>query len=679
MALLGCCCECECEDEQDEHSRQRGTQQRREPRRAAQADTPSMPPVKRAPLLDEPLIVSPPSYDSPQRPSRWGHPRTEENGMFLGGTREGQLWPPPTFYDDQADPHHLNFEFAVDHDERWIMRRMDTFSVQSGLSPGAVQFPWRDKIKEQPPELVFPPVTDGNINSGAVVAWYSPAPGDLTERSGGTTTRAVTERVLHFDGHEESRVVGYTTTTNTIYKGKVTVWYRLPGEQDYTPHVPTAYRTRTEWKSNGHPPGSHAHLTTRVVDTQGYIAWTVNGNRWEKWVTLNTQLSFFNDYDRAVENGLTEYGITEQSVTGLEDEQQREPTSPEPPPERFVAGDVIVSGPRNQNPAYLNDGEDHPQATLSAWGHTLTGGSWAALRAHPTRKADGTLDMGGVIVLHEQGGTVTAIRPEGAETCTREVFEREILRCDTGTFRGFTDAGTLFTEWPHPWAFADCGTQARALVAHEPWRDSTKIRDPGLPEHWAWPGRPGRRPRTPPTAAPRPPLGLTLADVVAEAHDSEPLPRREPPLLLPERVDVWQGRWLESEAALRALRKRLLYQPAGWDEELDDRSSVRGRLRLHYPYEVIDAPGTRTTGTLLVRVRRPRTADPWARLRRNGVFSPLEATFLGHNVTEVRGWHPCTLALGRLSSGTVTIELETTAPLSRALLHVQEEIESGDA
>lgn len=68
MALLGCCCECECEDEQDEHSRQRGTQQWREPRRAARADTPSMPPVKRAPLLDEPLIVSPPSFDTPQRP-----------------------------------------------------------------------------------------------------------------------------------------------------------------------------------------------------------------------------------------------------------------------------------------------------------------------------------------------------------------------------------------------------------------------------------------------------------------------------------------------------------------------------------------------------------------------------------------------------------------------------------
>lgn len=163
----------------------------------------------------------------------------------------------------------------------------------------------------------------------------------------------------------------------------------------------------------------------------------------------------------------------------------------------------------------LLDGEDEP-VTLMAYGVTLWGGSWAAM-CGPTNE-EGEPEAW---VLHEEGGTITRVTPDGAsEQMPREQFEKEVLRVAPGRFQRFSAVGTLCNSWPPQWGLCECGeedlAEVRAVGLHDPWRDSIKAKRPPnaqAPEWWYWPGRPKRRPRVLPASAPRAPLGLALADV----------------------------------------------------------------------------------------------------------------------------------------------------------------------
>ncbi|WP_288481023.1 hypothetical protein [uncultured Deinococcus sp.] len=621
---------------------------------------------------DSPFIPPLPSWDTPQRPSTWGDPITAPDGTFGTPTPSDAPiapWGILSLFDDQAQAHGLNFSFAVDHDARQVMRRTSTLALSSGLSPGAAPFPWRYLAERQPGDLTFPPVTSEGRQTADGFARYR----DVTSRSGGTTTRTLADEVLHFSGQQDTIVAGQTSAGGTIYAGQMDLWYRKAGEDTYVRYDPAGYRLATIWSWNGEPtpPG---YLVERVTQIQARVTW-MEGTQHEDWLVLYQTTRRYVRPGEAAEAGYVSDRTEYTPITLSEEEQPGIPPDPAPPGPRFTAaaGAVQVLGPHNRNPARLRNEEDAGDATLRAWGHTFTGGSWAALRDHPD----------GVVVLHERGDVVTALRPDSVETCPRELFEREVLRCEPGAFRQFTDAGSLFTSWPHPWAMADCTAEVRAVVAHEPWRDSTRRRAAGTPASWAWPGRPGRRPRVVPGQAPRPVLGLTLATVLPDAPLSEPLKRQESPLRLPSLVDVWRGgAWAGDAAALRALRKRVLYQPAGWAEELDDRSSVRGRLRLHYPYDT-PTPGEsgypQVVATLLLRGRRPREALEVTVRLPGRAPQVVAAQLLGHNAPEARGWHPYVLPLGPLPPGPVVVELTTPAPLSRALLALRVIDETGSS
>ena len=172
----------------------------------------------------------------------------------------------------------------------------------------------------------------------------------------------------------------------------------------------------------------------------------------------------------------------------------------------------------------LLEGPDGQHVTLSAYDHTFTGGSWAAC-CGPVVEGESKTSAPEPWVLHELGGTVTRVTPDGqAVSISREVFEAEILRVSAGTFRRFSALGTLFNTWPPQWAYAECGAdklvEVRAVGLHDPWRDSVRGSPPkdALPPHpawWYWPARPRTRPKTLPKGAPAAPLRLALTDVYA--------------------------------------------------------------------------------------------------------------------------------------------------------------------
>ncbi|WP_027459259.1 hypothetical protein [Deinococcus murrayi] len=337
---------------------------------------------------------------------------------------------------------------------------------------------------------------------------------------------------------------------------------------------------------------------------------------------------------------------------------------PTGPSFRAWGGAVRVDGPRQAALGRLDGGEGEPAATLTAFGHTFRGGTWAALRDTPLVREDGTMDWERVIVLHASKTTVTAVRPDGSRAAIpREQFEREILRVSPGAFVGFNSVGTLFNTWPPQWAWCDCQGETRAIAAHDPWRDSYKRGEapdaPKRPTHWNWTGRPGRRPQKPPPV-PAAPLGLTLADVTGAVEHDEPLRRGEAPLLLPLTATV------AGEDVRAKVAKRVLYPPAEWPEELNDRTSTRGPLTLTFklpdpPRPASgDDPGETWEAALVLRLRT--RADT---ITVNGESVTLSK--LGHNADERRGWHPYVVPVPVAAAYT----LEYEGQCSRALLCVR--------
>lgn len=140
-----------------------------------------------------------------------------------------------------------------------------------------------------------------------------------------------------------------------------------------------------------------------------------------------------------------------------------------------------------------------------------------------------------------------------------------------------------------------------------------------------------------------------------------PLRRGQAPFLLPTRVEV-NGE--PNPKALAALAKRILYPPAKWKDELDDRTSARGLLAVTFAGEL---PGG-GHAVLYLRAKAGREPPVCA------IHGPLHP--LGHNAGK-RGWQPFVLPLVTAEGSEVeplglvpdlTINTNINAPLSRMLL-----------
>lgn len=133
------------------------------------------------------------------------------------------------------------------------------------------------------------------------------------------------------------------------------------------------------------------------------------------------------------------------------------------------------------------------------------------------------------------------------------------------------------------------------------------------------------------------------------------LKRAQAPFVLPDRCLLNDQ---PSASALRAVRKRLLYSPAKWPEELDDRSSVRGALTL--TFDTSDYAVSGWPALLLIRARMsgPPVTD--------AALGPL--TILGHNPQQ-HGFQAYLLDIQQeFAPGELTVTLNINAPISRALL-----------
>lgn len=342
------------------------------------------------------------------------------------------------------------------------------------------------------------------------------------------------------------------------------------------------------------------------------------------------------------------------SVTTLRDHEQGEWQGSEPtfPPLRFISPDqaVTVQGPRSGNQADLTG------CVLTAYGQVFEGGSCAALRDNPLQNPNGSWDFTPLIILHELDDTVSAVRPDGTvQTCDRAVFEAEVLRVPPGSFQAFSTVGSGHHSWPPQWAFAECNGQVQAISAFEAWRDCISgPPPPGSPDppHWYWEGRPKRRPRQMPAAAPDAPLGLTLGDTLSLVTHDDPYPKGQGPFLLPKTAG----------GALHPLGRRVLHQPSAWPEELDDKG-LPGPVTLRFDLPTAPQGDEQWFGVLLLRWKGAGQ-QPF-HLTVNGVAAD---TFkLGHNAPTPRGWHPYVVPVTVAS----TLALSYQGQLSRALLCVR--------
>lgn len=178
-------------------------------------------------------------------------------------------------------------------------------------------------------------------------------------------------------------------------------------------------------------------------------------------------------------------------------------------------------------------------------------------------------------------------------------------------------------------------------------------------EEWAAAGlaRPKRPPRPDQPLPPPPPLGLARVDATASPTGEEWLPRGAAPWLRPTLVETWNGAaWVQSASALAALDKRSFYLPAGWPEELDDRTGVSGRLRVTYPA----GPPFLTFPTRRVLTARATVGGEWlvdgeaCEMRPLGPYAPA-------GKRPPRGVHPWAIVTGLISAPAdpLILELDT--------------------
>ncbi|WP_034383027.1 hypothetical protein [Deinococcus sp. YIM 77859] len=588
---------------------------------------------------EETVFVPPtPSYDSPQRPALFGGllrlPDADEDGEFIGEI--GTAPPEGTLLLDDGRLAFLPPSPFIDHSERVVVSsEFSGVRVVTGLSVDSTYVPLIatavDSRSDQDRLSPYPFTFQGRPY------WLR----DFVERPGGQQSRDTLRVTLGWDGHRAEEVTDTQVQPGTVVSAKVGMGPEAPGL------LLTDYRVWTAWTQPFGGGGAAASSRTRVRYLQGRRV--PDFPEWQTLMLLSSVTRPNVDWGDELQPAGSE---TFEDRTGPLEAQTfvSDWAGSEPPPGlrwRSPDGEVTVEGPLIDDPADLTN------ATLTAYGVVLQGGTWAGLRDHPVQREDGTWDFDRVVVLHEAGGTVTAVRSDGrAESCRRAVFEAEALR--GALLSRFSPVGLGHHSWPPPWAFALCEQDTRALVAWDPWRDARKRRGDDQPASWSWPARPAKRPRTLPASAPRAPLGVTLADVLGPVPRDEPLPRGAAPLRVPVAAEVQRGgQWEASPGALAALAKRVLYAPAGWPEELDDRTHVRGPVRLTWE-------GSAGEAVLLLRAK-PQAGRP-LEVSVNGAVYP--ARRLGHNALEKRGWHPY---LVETRERDPTLVLTANAPLSRVL------------
>lgn len=654
LGLLGCCC---CCDEDEGDSRAPEARPRLPPPRPtpAPAVTPSMPPIKPKDMPDTPFIPAVPSWDTPQRPTSQSMPRTDSKGQFGADTPDGAIEDEAGLMTlDTGAQSKLPESPAIDHVARAVTGWQVSTLTEKGYTPGAAVLEAlgraldRASGQTEPYKMGAqpPPHADASL-------WLT---GITAARSGGRLVARATPVVLSFGGGRTEGAPLTNQVTGTIWTAKTEL--RTPDKV----FAARRYKLVSEWTEK---PGTNDVLRVQYLYGQYHRSTEEPPeNHWftDQWLRVGTE-SVSEDVKPKTEwmaqgwDGQTL--TTEDEFSGLL-EYQTFPPAPEPPrpPDgvRFRASGVTVSGPARDNPADLTGG------TLTAYGHSLSGGTWAALRDNPVPLDGGGWDFERVVVLHESGGTITAVRSDGtAESCSREVFEREVLRVAVGSFVRFLGHGHAYHTWPNQWAWAAVSTGGRALVAFDPWRDCMKKRQPDTPASWAWPGRPPKRPKKVPEK-PRCPLNVALAMVGRPADD--PLAKGEGPLLLPLKAEVQAGgAWGASPEALTALAKRVLYQPAGWRDELDDSTKVKGEVKVTFDAALNKA-------ALLIRGRA--TGGKAFAVTVNGQAATLHK--LGHNAPEKRGWHPYLL---EVATSEKTILLSSNGEISRCLrLNVLEQQQS---
>lgn len=582
-------------------------------------------------LADEPFILPIPAWDTPQRPTPENLPRTDGKGTFLSDRPVGDApveGPGGLITLDSGAQVALPAASSIDHLARTVTGRSYSDVIEPGYSPDAVVFEPLGRALERAaqPESPYKVRTLAEPHTDTAI-WLNNI---VQDRSGGQMTTTVRQIVQRFEGQRTEDVLEEIKVTGTIWTAKTEL--RTPNKA----YAALEYKFINEWVEKPTTDPNLSDDQKPVQREQRLMALyhssekTPDENFWftDQWIQVAPGIISQEVKTRGQWKAEGWDGVsltTESKFTGpLEYQKFPQATAHPVPPDgvRFRATGVTVTGAARDNPADLTGG------TLSAYGHSLSGGSWAALRDNPVQKPDGTWDFSPLIVLHESGDTVTAVRADGSrETCTRAVFEREVLRVPVGSFQRFLASGHAYHSWPNQWCWAAAGTEARALVAFDPWRDCTKRRQPNTPESWTWAARPPRRPKRVP-GTPRCPLNVALA-MVGTAGD-EPLAKGRGPLLLPTKAEVpTQGAWGVSEKALAALAKRVLYQPAGWPEELDDSKAVRGEMRVSFS-EALDR------AVLLIR-GRALDGKPFA-VKVNGDDAVLHK--LGHNSPEKRGWHP---------------------------------------
>ncbi|EYB67013.1 hypothetical protein DEIPH_ctg052orf0005 [Deinococcus phoenicis] len=693
----GCCCCCDKEGEPATRSRTgvpslAGHLPLSPPGRTAQTGRLEMPPLKLRPVLDESFVPPVPSWDSPQRPGAWG-------AGFIPGVLDG---PSPRVFTHErvgeADPLPDSGPFFP-----------PTFQRPDGTSVALPGGPLRVRVGEGAlavdltPRTLYPagwayaydpygpyqlgvyhprgdiqPTPDALSPFGALPGLLVPPPGAtlpltfpaIRFRTGarGSETAApllewerLPDAALFLSTGEEWPAFD---AIGTRWRERVVVgtWPEVPAQG---PEIVTERRgpiTRGVLQARANDPGSGDVTSLQVYREErpsaegGTRYWTVGvtgtewveGAEWQVGVVLQLRTSGdpypWHDYSCSWVNSM--------------------PRETVPPPE-LPWSERTWATPDGQ--VTWTPGTATQAGTLSAYGHTLAGGTWAGL-SPPVTPGGALPDPGQAVVLHERGGTVTALWPGGRrESGTRAAFEAGGLRCAAGAFRQFSPVGLGSNVWPPQWAWAVTGEdEARALTAWDAWRDSTPRE---------WPGRPKRRPppghALSPPAALRPPLGVTLATTGRVPRGEEPLKardgRRQPPWQVPATVEVQGEGWTPSAAALAALAKPMLYPPGGQEERLDDTTSARGTLRVTWAGERLPDGGTRRElrAALLFRAKVPAGQLPT--LTVNGLAATVRP--LGRNAG-TRGWHPYLATWGALYAPVAASPLTLTcsAPMTRLLL-----------
>lgn len=653
--LRGECCCCDCGEKKPQQ----------QPQRPMVNGRPA-PPVQRG-GEDTPFVPPVPSWDTPQRPGFGGYaPSNDASGTFLGLGDTLQVTTSLLFENGQSG---TTIQPRFDHQAGKVYGKEVDYQIQQGYSKDGVPLAMfiLEQYLDTPAQAKPHAFSSGYYGS----IDYTVRAINLTEKKNrGELTNTYYSTTLDYkDGRASREQYGTAKVSGSIMTADFDLVTTLDGKSIILRRI-GPLEIVTQWIGLPKDP--------RIVRKQWLTMQVENPAKpdWRYWFTgIRFIIAELPTYNKTPKEWGAEYPgdaiATYTTITGSAEHQLWHEVIVDPPRpgiRTFTSPDgaVFVQGKdTDSDPANLKDAE------LTAYGHSFKGGTWTALRDNPQLRKDGSWDYSPLIVLHEKGDVVTAVRPDGSkETTTRAKFAKEVLRIEPDKFERFSSQGAGLHSWPPQWVYAGSTAPspdgaAVAIVAHDAWRDNIKHPptpppNPPLPAGWVWTGRPPKRPKVVPTSAPRPPLGLALAGA-QPFGGIEALKKGQGPLDPPIKAEVKEKEvWKASDSALRALAKRMLYQPAGWPEELSDGTNVGRLVRVTFD----------TTDERLLL---------WLRLKVNAgqepTFSiegrPVQLLRLGHNAPEKNGFHPYFVEIetprgndGKLKK---TLTLEYNGKLSRLL------------